>query len=82
MALARECLQHIRDSARNDGDTVLVNLFAATDFKLAKVTARKLEGDPEATRFGFEFRNRTAVKSVYWEADCRPDTTVAQRVAR
>lgn len=82
MALARECLDHIRQSARNDGDTVLVNLFAATDFKLTKVTARKLEGDADATRFGFEFRNRNAVKTVYWEADCRPDTTVAQRVAR
>ena len=68
--LAQECLARIRASKANDGDTVLVKVLEATGFRLEKVLAKPYKDDPERIRFGFEFRNRDDVKTVYWESDC------------
>jgi hypothetical protein len=68
--IAHECLARILASKANDGDTVLVKVLAATGFSLEKILAKQYKDDPERIRFGFEFRNRDDVKTVYWESDC------------
>lgn len=70
MQLAQECLARIRESKANDGDTVLLKVLDATGFTLEKVLAKHYEDDSGRIRFGFEFRNRDNVKTVYWESDC------------
>jgi hypothetical protein len=46
------------------------------------VTLAETKRGPDRLRFGYEFRSRDLVKTVYWEADCpaeKPTDAIASR---
>ena len=75
---AEECLKHMLISDWDYGRTDLRGILRATGFSLSKVTVRKVLEDPSRIRFGFEFANPEAVKTLYWEADCRVEEPTAE----
>jgi len=75
---AEECLKHMLTSDWDYGRTDLRGILRATGFSLSKVTVRKILQDPARMRFGYEFVNPEAVKTLYWEADCRVEEPTAE----
>ena len=63
---AHECLYRSGDE---ETDQVLL-ILEATGFSLHRVTLTGTKRDPDRLTFGYEFRSRSLVKTVYWEADC------------
>ncbi len=68
---AEECLKQMLTSDWDYGRTDLRGILRATGFSLSKVTVRKVLEDSTRIRFGYEFVNPEALKTLYWEADCR-----------
>ena len=75
---AEECLKQMLISDWDYGRTDLRGILRATGFSLSKVTVRKVMQDPVRMRFGYEFVNPEAVKTLYWEADCRVEEPSAE----
>jgi len=70
MDLANNCLKELF-KADGDGETAhLIRILNLTDFDLSRVSIREVMQDPNRIRFGFEFRKKLDLKTVYWEAEC------------
>jgi hypothetical protein len=70
MNLANNCLKDLFRS-EGDGETAhLIRILNVTDFDLDRVSIREVLHDPHRIRFGFEFRKKLDLKTVYWEAEC------------
>jgi len=81
---AEVCLKQMLTSDWDYGRTDLRGILRATGFSLSKVTVRKVLQDPARIRFGYEFVNPEAVKTLYWEADCRvedPEPSAEEKLA-